>query len=374
MPDRSEPLTLDQLISALPELPALPREVYLLATSGVSYHAIATRLSISVPAVRACLVDALLSISLILEKSRSTRRTTLSVEAELSLRRRYEDLAVRRRSGGHPLFRRSLRRRLSRLVGSHEVQSFDDWLHKLGWKEPSGQWRKWTCSRTAVATIVSRVVAFGPRERCKWERDPSVPGIERRRRREMLVPSLLSICMHFALIVPLPLLSSESPKHEKAPLPPAHRSSSEDEPAMAVALSEEIVILPRRFHSSRHDVCDPNGIPEYYYFNITAGPVEERILQVTNQSRYGVMMADDALRGKTSLALQGWFRPFDAVRLLAGDAGQCATDWGDTIGVYACYGRASPFGRKNEASIRREWKPQDCTTPPPKPIAGPSLT
>jgi hypothetical protein len=80
-------------------------------------------------------------------------------------------------------------------------------------------------------------------------------------------------------------------------------------------------------------------------------------------------MATDSLTGKRSRALRGWFRPMDAVRLLAGDAGLCVIDLREGIDVNYCHGSDVPFSRLNKAWARQEWEPPDCTTPEPVPMA-----
>lgn len=197
---------------------------------------------------------------------------------------------------------------------------------------------------------------------------------ERSDRREMLLPLLISTLMHAALIVPLsiPGCTSAAGDRKAKDDDPIEQPAQTEEPQSApmVDISATIRILPRKLHHAEDALCDPDAIPEWYWFDIKPGPVGDRIRQVTRQSLYGVIMAVDFVEAKSSRALRGWFRPYDGVRLLAGDAGLCAIDWGDTIGVHPCYDGDTLMSRASEPLVRQEWEPPVCARP--KPVSSPA--
>jgi|UPI00083024F5 hypothetical protein len=187
----------------------------------------------------------------------------------------------------------------------------------------------------------------------------------------MLLPLLIATLMHTALIVPLsiPGCTNATAGDDDAAEQP--QQTEKQQSTFTVDIADELRILPRTLDHSPDAICDPGAIPEWYRFDIRAGPVGDRIRQVTRQSLYGVMLASDFVEGKSSRALHGWFRPYDAVRLLAGDAGLCAVDWGDTIGIHPCYDSEAPMSRASEPLVRQEWKPPVCA--PSKPVPPPVL-
>ncbi len=192
-------------------------------------------------------------------------------------------------------------------------------------------------------------------------------------RRLMAMPLVLSALLHAALISSLSnaALLNASSKQEYADVPPPqrHSQSADNDPPIQVELHDDSTGLLRR---SQQEPCDPASVPEYFYFDIAAGDLGQRVEQVARQSRYAWIMDSAAVRDKSSRTLRGWFRPFDAARLLAGDAGLCASDFDDTIVVHICHDREVPFDRGNEPVVKRDRQPPDCaatpTTPSPRPI------
>lgn len=183
----------------------------------------------------------------------------------------------------------------------------------------------------------------------------------------MVIPLLISTLMHVALLVPLALPGCAGGGQEEEAEKSQRNRGASAAASFTVDIVEGISILPRKRHRSEEQTCGPDAIPEWYRFDIAPGAAANRIREVTRQSQYGLIIGSDFAHGKSSRALRGWFRPFDAVRLLAGDAGLCAVDWGDTIGVHPCYRSDRPFSRANEPLVRSEWNPPNCTTPTPLP-------
>lgn len=181
---------------------------------------------------------------------------------------------------------------------------------------------------------------------------------DRRGRKEVAGSLLISALAHVALLVPLSVPGCSISQ------------SSEDQPewpkgsdALTVDILDEVPPL------LGGEICDPNATPEYYYFDIKPGPAMDRIYHAARPHFGEIILATDSLMGKRSRALRGWFRPMDAVRLLAGDAGLCAVDLREGIGVNYCHGSNAPFGRTHEAWVRQEREPRDCTAPEPVPMA-----
>lgn len=185
---------------------------------------------------------------------------------------------------------------------------------------------------------------------------------DRRGRKKLAGPLLLSALAHIALLVPLSIPGCPmSQPQEKQSEPP------EDIDALTVDLLDEIPPPTSKPPRLAGEICDPNAPAEYHYFDIKPGPTIDRIRQAAGPHFRQIIMATDSVTGKRSRALHGWFRPFDAVRLLAGDAGLCAIDLKDGVGINFCYGSHILLRRSNEAWVRQEWEPPDCTTPSPAP-------
>lgn len=190
---------------------------------------------------------------------------------------------------------------------------------------------------------------------------------DRRGRNKAAGPLLLSVLAHVALLVPLsiPGCPISEPSEDQA-----------ERPKEPDALTVDILDEPRPLQSKpprpKGELCDPNAPPEYHYFDIKPGPVLDRIHHAARLHFGDIIMATDSLTGKRSRALRGWFRPLDAMRLLAGDAGLCAVDLREGIGINYCHGSQTPFGRSNEVWVRQEWEPPDCTTPKPAPLQKPA--
>lgn len=195
--------------------------------------------------------------------------------------------------------------------------------------------------------------------------------------RGMAVPLLISTAMHGALLAALSnpdcfgVTAAQGQVDEDQQRTMQSRQDDPHPPALTVDISGDVIKLPRKACRSEDAPCSPDAIPEYYHVDIAPGAMAHRIREVTRQSRYGLMIATEFAQGKVSRGLHGWFRPFDAARLLAGDAGLCAVDWGDTIGVHPCYRSDTPFDRTNEPKVRRERKPPDCTAPKFSPSPAP---
>ena len=183
----------------------------------------------------------------------------------------------------------------------------------------------------------------------------------RRRRKGVAGPLLISALAHVALLVPfsIPRCSNSQSQEQKREKP------TEDVPTLTVDILEEVPSSPEKPPRLADEKCDPNAPPEYYHFDIKPGPARDRIYQVARRHFREIIMALDSLEEKESRALRGWFRPFDAVRLLAGDAGLCIIDLHEGIGVNYCHGPSTPFSRSNEKWVRQDWKPPDCTEPKP---------
>ncbi len=179
----------------------------------------------------------------------------------------------------------------------------------------------------------------------------------------MAGPLLLSALAHIALLVPLSIPGcaiSQPPEKTAKPL--------KEIEALTVDLLDELPPPPSKPPHLAGDVCDPDAPSEYSYFDIAPGPTIDRIRQAAGPHFREIIMATDSLMGRRSRALRGWFRPFDAVRLLAGDAGLCAIDLREGVGINYCHGSHVLFRRSNEAWMRQEWAPPDCTTPKPAPL------
>jgi hypothetical protein len=180
-------------------------------------------------------------------------------------------------------------------------------------------------------------------------------------------PLLLSALAHIALLVPLSIPGCSIPQ------PPDEQPEQPEEiDALTVDLLDEFPPPPSKPPHLAGEICDPNAPAEYQYFDIKPGPTIDRIRQAADPHFREIIMATDSVTGKRSRALQGWFRPFDAVRLLAGDAGLCAIDLREGVGINYCHGSHVLFRRSNEAWMRQEWEPTDCTTPKPAPLQKPA--
>jgi hypothetical protein len=187
---------------------------------------------------------------------------------------------------------------------------------------------------------------------------------DRRGRKEVAGSLLVSVLAHVALLVPMTVPGcSISRSLEDQP----ERPKASD--ALTVEILNEVPPLPSKPPRLAGEICDPNATPEYHYFDIKPGPAMDRIYHAARPHFGEIIMATDSLTGKRSRALRGWFRPMDAVRLLAGDASLCVVDLREGIGVNYCHGSDVPFRRSNEAWVRQEWEPRDCTTPEPVPMA-----
>lgn len=185
--------------------------------------------------------------------------------------------------------------------------------------------------------------------------------------KEVAGPLLLSALAHIALLVPLSIPGcSMSLPPEEQPEPP------EDIDALTVDLLDEIPPPTSKPPRLAGEICDPNAPAEYHYFDIKPGPTIDRIRQAAGPHFREIIMATDSVMGKRSRALRGWFRPFDAVRLLAGDAGLCAIDLREGVGINYCHGSHVLFRRSNEAWMQQDWEPPDCTTPKPAPLPDPA--
>lgn len=187
---------------------------------------------------------------------------------------------------------------------------------------------------------------------------------ERRDRKEVAGSLLISALAHVALLVPLsvPGCAISRPSEDQPERP-------KESDVLTVDILDEVPPLPHKPTRLGGEICDPNAPPEYHYFDIKPGPAIDRIYHAARPHFDEIIMATDSLMGKRSRALRGWFRPMDAVRLLAGDAGLCVIDLREGIGVNYCHGSDAPFSRLNEAWARQEWEPPDCTTPEPVPMA-----
>lgn len=187
---------------------------------------------------------------------------------------------------------------------------------------------------------------------------------DRRDRKEVAGPLLISALAHVALLVPLsvPGCAILQPSEDQPEQP-------KESDALTVDILDEVPPLPHKPPRLGGEICDPNAPPEYHYFDIKPGPAIDRIYHAARPHFGEIIMATDSLTGKRSRALRGWFRPMDAVRLLAGDAGLCVIDLREGIGVNYCHGSNVPFSRTHEAWVRQEWEPRDCTTPEPVPMA-----
>ncbi|MCG2841986.1 hypothetical protein L6Q21_13440 [Sandaracinobacter sp. RS1-74] len=190
---------------------------------------------------------------------------------------------------------------------------------------------------------------------------------DRRGRKEVVGPLLISVLAHVALLVPLsiPGCSVSEPSEDQP-----ERSKGTD--TLMVDILDELPPPPSKPPRLADEICDPNAPSEYYHFDIRPGPSLDRIYRAARAHFSEIMMVTDSLAGKRSRALRGWFRPFDAVRLLAGDAGLCAVDLREGIAVNYCHGPDAPFSRSNEAWVRQAWEPPDCTTPKSAPMPDPT--
>ena len=190
---------------------------------------------------------------------------------------------------------------------------------------------------------------------------------DRHGRMKVAGPLLLSALAHIALLVPLSIPGCSIPQ------PPDEQPEQPEEiDALTVDLLDEFPPPPSKPPHLAGEICDPNAPAEYQYFDIKPGPTIDRIRQAADPHFREIIMATDSVTGKRSRALQGWFRPFDAVRLLAGDAGLCAIDLSEGVGINYCNGSHVLIRRSNEAWMRQEWEPTDCTTPKPAPLQKPA--
>lgn len=180
-------------------------------------------------------------------------------------------------------------------------------------------------------------------------------------------PLLISALAHVVLLVPLSIPSCSTPEGQAEA--PEERNASP--PTMTVDLWDDLPPPPPKPPRRGDEICDPNAPPEYHYFDIKPGPAITRIFQAARPHFGEIIMETDSLTGKRSRALRGWFRPFDAVRLLAGDAGLCIFDLHEGVGVNFCRGPDVPFSRAHEARVRQEWKPRDCAEPKPAQMPAP---
>ena len=190
---------------------------------------------------------------------------------------------------------------------------------------------------------------------------------DRHGRKKVAGPLLLSALAHIALLVPLSIPGCSIPQ------PPDEQPEQPEEiDALTVDLLDEFPPPPSKPPHLAGEICDPNAPAEYQYFDIKPGPTIDRIRQAADPHFREIIMATDSVAGKRSRALRGWFRPFDAVRLLAGDAGLCAIDLREGVGINYCHGSHVLFRRSNEEWIWQEWEPPDCTTPKPAPLQKPA--
>ncbi|ODU30010.1 hypothetical protein [Sphingopyxis sp. SCN 67-31] len=191
---------------------------------------------------------------------------------------------------------------------------------------------------------------------------------DRRGRKKVAGPLLLSTLAHIALLVPLSIpgcsISQQSEDQPERPKEPD---------ALTVDLLDEPPSQQSKPPRLKGEICDPNAPAEYHYFDIKPGPARDRIYHAARPHYGDIIMATDSLAGKRSRALRGWFRPFDAVRLLAGDAGLCTIDLRKGIGINYCHRSDAPFSRANEAWARREWKLRDCTDAKPARLQKPAV-
>lgn len=191
---------------------------------------------------------------------------------------------------------------------------------------------------------------------------------DRRGRRKVAGPLLLSALAHIALLVPLSIpgcsISQQSEDRAERPKEPD---------ALMVDLLDEPPPLPNKPPRLAGEICDPNAPREYHYFDIKPGPAIDRIYHAARLHYGEIIMGVDSLAGKQSRALRGWFRPFDAVRLLAGDAGLCAVDLREGIGINYCDASDAPFSRSNEIRARQEREPHDCAGSKVVPIGKPAV-
>ena len=183
----------------------------------------------------------------------------------------------------------------------------------------------------------------------------------------MAGPLLLSAFAHIALLVPLSIPGCSISQPPEEPVEPPKEIA-----ALTVDLLDEIPPPPSEPPRLAGEICEPNAPAEYHYFDIKPGPTIDRIRQAADPHFREIIMATDSVTGKRSRALRGWFRPFDAVGLLAGDAGLCAIDLREGVGINYCHGSRVLSRRSNEAWMRQEWEPPDCTTPKPAPLQKPA--
>ena len=190
---------------------------------------------------------------------------------------------------------------------------------------------------------------------------------DRRGRMKVAGPLLLSALAHVALLVPLSIPGcsiSQPPEKTVEPL--------KEIEALTVELLDELPPPPSKPPRLAGEICDPSAPAEYHYFDIRPGRTIDRIRQAADPHFREIIMTTDSVTGKRSRALRGWFRPFDAVRLLAGDAGLCAIDLREGVGINYCHGSHVLFRRSNEAWMQQDWEPPDCTTPKPAPLPDPA--
>ncbi len=96
--------------------------------------------------------------------------------------------------------------------------------------------------------------------------------------------------------------------------------------------------------------CDPNNpVPPWEDYDLPPGPVKQRFITVASQAHYGYFGSEGDAEGRWSSALKGRFRPFDAARLVAGDAGLCIRLYvdpdGDYMGLQQCAAGETPLSR-----------------------------
>lgn len=176
----------------------------------------------------------------------------------------------------------------------------------------------------------------------------------------------ISALMHAVLLVPfaIPNCSLSTPDDERS-------EAIDDRPPLAVEIVTDIPPPARKPPRIGNELCDPNARPEWSFFNIEPGLAVDRIFQAADPHFGQIMMAGVPVQVTRSRALRGWFRPIDAVRLLAGDVGACVSDWGGDVGIHPCHGSNVPFSRAKERQVRREWEPAGCTTPTLAPMPNP---
>lgn len=148
----------------------------------------------------------------------------------------------------------------------------------------------------------------------------------------------LSILLHAALLTAWAIPSCTARRHEDKPVdvtlsPRAHGG-------------DEIWSHP----PPATGPCDPkNPVPPWEDYDLPPGPVKQRFIAVASQAHYGYFGFEDDANDRWSSALKGRFRPFDAARLVAGDAGLCIRIYvnpdGDYMGLQQCRAGEVPLSR-----------------------------